>query len=123
MARFELQFPVSEIDALAARFGYQDDGRLLAIGASARARGYDTRREFTEVCAWKSPRSRPRVAANSRHAVTSRTGRALAAAEEPEPITPLLELNGVGVPTASTLLYFATQKASRAVTVGIVAKL
>jgi hypothetical protein len=59
------------------------------------------------VCAWKTPRSRPRIAANSRRAVVSRTGRALAAADESGRISPLLELHGVGVPTASTLLYVA----------------
>jgi hypothetical protein len=46
------------------------------------------------------------VAANSLQAVTSRTRRALAASDESARITPLLELRGVGVPTASTLLYF-----------------
>jgi hypothetical protein len=107
MGRFELQFPASEIEALAARFGYEDDSRLLAVGAAARARGYYTRREFIDVCAWKTPRSRPRVAANSRHAVMNRTGQALAATDESDRITPLLELQGIGVPTASTLLYFA----------------
>ena len=107
MARFELQFPVGEIEVLAARFGYEDDRRLLAFGAAARARGYYTRREFIEVCAWKTPRSRPRIAANSPRAVLTRTARAMAARDEPGRITPLLELQGVGVPTASTLLYFA----------------
>jgi hypothetical protein len=104
---FELQFPVADIEGLAARFGYEDDGGLLAIGASARTRGYYTRREFIEVCAWKTPRSRPRVEANPTHMVRSRTRHALAAKHESERISPLLELKGVGVPTASTLLYFA----------------
>ena len=36
MACFELQFPASEIEALAARFGYADDSRLLRVGAAAR---------------------------------------------------------------------------------------
>ena len=107
MARFELQFPASEIDALAARYDYADDGDLLALGAAARTRGYYTRRELIEVCAWKTPRSRALVAANSRHAVISRTRRALSATDESERIAPLLELHGVGVPTASTLLYVA----------------
>lgn len=107
MADFELQFPASEIEALAARFAYEDDGRLLSFGAAVRARGYYTRGEFITVCGWKTPRSRPRVAANSRHAVVTRTGRALAATDEVLRITPLLELEGVGVPTASTLLYVA----------------
>jgi hypothetical protein len=107
MTRFELQFPASELTALAARFGYEDDRRLIMLGAAARGRGYYTRREFIEVCAWKTPRSRPRVAANSRHVVMSRTARALVGSDESERIVPLLELQGVGVPTASTLLYVA----------------
>jgi hypothetical protein len=107
MPRFELQFPAREIEPLAARFGDADDSRLLALGAAARARGYYTRREFIEVCAWKTPRSRPRIAANPPHAVKSRTRRALTADDESARILPLLELNGVGVPTASTLLYSA----------------
>jgi hypothetical protein len=72
-----------------------------------RARGYYTRAEFIEVCAWKTVRSRPKVAANSETAVVDATGRALAATDETIRITSLLELEGVGVPTASTLLYFA----------------
>jgi hypothetical protein len=107
MAGFEMQFPASELVALAARYEYADDGDLLALGATARARGYYTRREFIEVCAWKTPRSRSLVASNPRHAVTGRTRRSLAAADESERITPLLGLHGVGVPTASTLLYVA----------------
>ena len=59
------------------------------------------------MCAWKTPRSRSLVASNPRHAVTSRTRRSLAATDESERITPLLGLHGVGVPTASTLLYVA----------------
>lgn len=59
------------------------------------------------MCAWKTPRSRTRIAANSRHTVLSRTRRALAGTDESGRIAPLLELQGVGVPTASTLLYFA----------------
>jgi hypothetical protein len=39
MAGFEMQFPASELDALAARYEYADDGDLLALGATARARG------------------------------------------------------------------------------------
>jgi hypothetical protein len=59
------------------------------------------------VCAWKTVRSRPKVAANSEDAVVDATRRALAATDEAVRITSLLELEGVGVPTASTLLYFA----------------
>jgi hypothetical protein len=105
--RFELQFPPREITPLADRFGYVDDAPLLALGTAARARGYYTRGEFIEVCAWKTPRSRPRVASNSRRSIVTRTGRALTVTDESDRIMALLELHGVGVPTASTLLYVA----------------
>lgn len=92
--------------ALAARFPVMDDAPGLALGAAVRARGHYTRAEFIEVCGWKTVRSRPKVAANSEAAVVDATGRALSAAEEETRISALLELAGVGVPTASTLLYF-----------------
>ena len=59
------------------------------------------------MCAWKTVRSRPKVAANTEAAIVDATGRALAAGDEATRIAALLELEGVGVPTASTLLYFA----------------
>jgi hypothetical protein len=104
---FELQFPSDQIGQLADRFPETDDARLLAAGAAARARGHYTRGEFIEVCRWKTPRSTPKVAANSRAAVKRLTGRALATEDEAERMQALLELEGVGVPTASTLLFSA----------------
>jgi hypothetical protein len=104
---FELQFPIQEVPGLACRFPESDDARWLAVGVAARSRGHYTRAEFIEVCAWKTPRSRPKVTANSAHAVMATTGRALAAADEDGRMRALLELDGVGVPTASTLLHFA----------------
>ena len=102
---FRLQFRAEEIGALAARFGSPDEGRFLAIGAAVRDRGHYTRAEFIEVCAWKTPRSRPRVMANGEAAIAEATGRALAAGDESTRFAALLELQGVGAPTASTLLY------------------
>lgn len=83
-----------------------DDSRGLALGTTVRARGHYTRAEFVEVCGWKSVRSRPTVAANSEAAVVEATGRALATDDEETRMSALLTLAGVGVPTASTLLYF-----------------
>ena len=107
MPTFKLQFPASEIEALASRFGHADDARLLAAEAAARARGYYTREEFIAVGAWKTARSRSKVATNTEGAVVEATRQALAAADEGTRMNALLELEGVGVPTASTLLYFA----------------
>ena len=106
-AVFRLQFPIEDVPALAARFPPSDETRWLAAGAAARARGHYTRSEFIEVCAWKTARSRPKVAANSAPTITRATARALSPVDEEERIDALLELIGVGIPTASTLLYFA----------------
>src|SRR4051812_21920147 len=43
---FALQFDRAEIPALAERFGYGDDPRVVAAGAAAAARGHYTRGEF-----------------------------------------------------------------------------
>ena len=104
---FELQFPIEEIPALAARFPAMDERPGLALGVAARSRGHYTRSEFISVCGWKTARSRPKVAANSEAAVVDATGRAMRIGDEAARIAALLELEGVGVPTASTLLYFA----------------
>jgi hypothetical protein len=103
---FELQFPIEQIPALAARFPVMDETAGLALGAAVRARGHYTRAEFIEVCGWKTVRSRPKVAANAEPAVVDATRRALSTGDEAARISALLELAGVGVPTASTLLYF-----------------
>jgi hypothetical protein len=107
MPSFALQFPAGEIEALAERFGQPDETHLQAVGAAARARGHYAREEFVEICAWKTARSRPKVAANSEAAVIDATSTALAATDEAVRMSALLELEGIGVPTGSVLLYFA----------------
>ena len=107
MPRFELQFDPGAIPALAARFPVTDDGPAAAAGAAAHAQGFYTRAQFLVVCAWKTPRSRPRVAANGEAEVQAATRAALTATDERERMEALLALGGVGVPTASVLLYFA----------------
>ena len=104
---FRLALSPEQIESLAERFPASDDRRLLEVGAEVRARGYYARDEFIEVCAWKTPRSRPRVAANGESTVIDATRRALAAYDEATRFAALLELKGVGAPTASTLLYVA----------------
>jgi hypothetical protein len=105
--QFELQFPGEEIAALAARFGETGDEACRRAGAAARARGRYTRGELRLLCAWKSARSRPLVAANSAAAIGRATRAALAATDEGVRMEALLALEGVGVPTASVLLHFA----------------
>jgi hypothetical protein len=104
---FEIQFPPEQVADLAARFPAVDESKRDTIGTAARTRGYYRRREFLYVCTWKTPRSAPRVAANTAAAVRAATRRALGDPDEAARMQALLSLNGVGVPTASTLLYFA----------------
>jgi hypothetical protein len=110
-SRVRLQFDPAEITPLADRFPPGDDAPVAALGEAAALRGYYTRGEFLAVCEWKSPRSRPLVAQNSRAAVTRATLRALASPDERDRIGALLELRGVGVPTASVLLHFVNPAA------------
>ena len=104
---FEIQFPPEQVPDLAARFPAVDEGAVDTIGPAARARGYYRRGEFLLVCAWKTPRSAPKVALNTEPAVGAATRRAFAETDEAVRMQALLSLAGVGVPTASTLLYVA----------------
>jgi thermostable 8-oxoguanine DNA glycosylase len=104
---FELHFPPDQLRALATRYGYEDDERVRAAGEAARSRGYYTRDGFLLVCAWKTGRSKSKVERNEEHEVERATRAAFEAQDEAERIEALLELEGVGVPTASTLLHFA----------------
>jgi hypothetical protein len=107
VSAFEIQFPPEQVPDLAARFPAVDEGAVDTIGPAARARGYYRRGEFLLVCAWKTPRSAPKVALNTEPAVRAATRRAFAETDEAVRMQALLSLSGVGVPTASTLLYFA----------------
>lgn len=105
---FRLQFPPSEIAALASRFSYaKDDATCGAAGTRARARGHYTRDELVTVCSWKTERSRSKVAANDTEAIEQTTAQALSSDDESVRMEALTSLRGVGVPTASALLHFA----------------
>jgi hypothetical protein len=106
--RFALQFDIEEVPALAARFSYpKPDDHCLAAGAAARARGHFTADESLLICAWKTERSRRRVASNTETAIELATGRAIRIKDEAKRMEALTGLHGVGVPTGSALLYFA----------------
>jgi hypothetical protein len=105
---FALQLPAEDVPELAERFSYpKDDRACLAAGAAATARGHYTRDELMLICAWKTDRSKGKVASNSETAVQFGTSRALRSSDETKRIEALTDLAGVGVPSASALLYFA----------------
>ncbi len=70
----------------------------------ARLRGYLTKKEFEDVCRWKSPRSIGKVRLNTPHRIRKATGTALLTTSEPDRIQALVALQGVSVPTASAIL-------------------
>jgi hypothetical protein len=106
--RFELQFDIADIPTYAARYSYEDDAEVVAIGRRARARGSYTRREFVRVCRWKTPRSGPLVVQNSAQDIRAETRVALSAdADDDEGMRALRRLRGVDWATASMLLHLA----------------
>lgn len=109
VTRFRLQLGLDEIAAYAARFDDGADVRVLANGRAAHRRGYYTRREFTEACRWKTPRSAPLVARNTVSEVRRASHTALAGDTlERERMRALRQLHGVGWPTASVLLHLTS---------------
>jgi hypothetical protein len=107
MARFRLQFPISEIEALAARYDFDSDDDVAAAGAAARQRGYYTKPELVLICEWKTARSKARVAKNTDAFIEGITRAAFATEDESERMAALCALRGVQAPTASVLLHFA----------------
>jgi hypothetical protein len=105
--RFRLQFPISEIEALAARFDIDVDAEVATAGAAARRRGHYTKPELILLCEWKTVRSKSRVAENTEAFVEGITRAAFATEDESERMLALCALKGVHAPTASVLLHFA----------------
>lgn len=108
MPAFELQFPIEQVPEYAARYAYEDDSKVVAIGRAARERGHYTRDEFLAVCRWKTSRSAPLVALNSADSIEAKTRVALSEnSTERERMETLRSLPGVDWATASVLLHLA----------------
>jgi hypothetical protein len=108
MNRFQLRFPITELQRIAAAYDIKkwgDDG-IEPLGRAARERGYYTRAELLALCAWKTPRSRPRCEANDEEFIREVTRIALSTRVERLRIEVLTLLQGVEWPTASVLLHF-----------------
>ena len=105
MAIFSLRFPKSRINWWAGQYPAADDEVVEQIAGQVRQRGYYTKDELREVCDWKSPRTRPRVAENDEGFVQTVSQTALSTLNEQLRIEVLTLLRGVGWPTASVLLH------------------
>jgi hypothetical protein len=102
-----LQFSISKIPELAARYRFEDDAHVIQVGEAARTRGHFTKPQLITVCAWKTARSKPLVAANSAADVEEATRLALAAGSEALRIQIPMALHGVAWGTSSVLLHLA----------------
>ncbi len=104
---YSLQFPEHEIPYWASRYSYSEDEKVeKIIGPAVRERGNYTKSEFLAVCHWKSPRTQPLCAKNSKEYVIDVTRTSLASNNEQLRIEILTLLHGVSWPTASAILHF-----------------
>ena len=106
---FRPRMPLEAIPEWAARnpgtVVSSEDAASAALRAAVIARGHLERAEFLTICAWKSPRSKPRCRENSERDIRTLTRAALASDDEPLKIDLLRLLRGVEWPTASTILH------------------
>jgi hypothetical protein len=106
------RLPADRVADFASRFDASGDSAVESLVPAIRRRGYLTRRDLIAICRWKSPRAIRRVESNSPARIRRTTASALAARDEAERIAPLLELAGVGYPTASVILHFCHRDAA-----------
>jgi len=107
MVSLSLRFPRTRIQEWADRYSFPGEDELIEMVASpARDRGCLRRDEFMKLCAWKTPRSKPRCAANTDDSLRKVTRIALdPGSPERVKIEILTQLSGVGWPTASVILH------------------
>ncbi len=104
---FDLQFPIDEIEHWSSKYGYGGDDAIKdGVGPRAKNRGYLTKPEFLKICYWKTPRSRSKCDSNPPGLIREATRLAFSAKSELLRIGVLDLLQGVGWPTASTILHF-----------------
>jgi hypothetical protein len=110
MSRFKLRFDEATIPALAKRYSFPDEDKILSeVAPRARIQGYFTKGDFEYLCRWKTQRSKSRVRKNSPKLIEDATRIALSTVHEELRIGVLTLLHGVSWPTASVVLHFAHQ--------------
>lgn len=110
MMKFKLRFDKKDLLTFADRFEYQSDENIILIGQSAKKKKFLSYEEFISICAWKTPRSKPRVKSNDKEFIKEITNISFATKSDQLRIEILTLLNGVGWPTASTILHFCHEK-------------
>ena len=111
----ELRFPHSEIPMFAARYNEEMRERDIHLTAaimedvfpSYARKGFLTKKEFLTVCAWKTPRSKPRCESNDEELIREVSALSRTTKSELMRIQIWTLLAGVKWPTASVFLHFA----------------
>ena len=109
LVEFKPKFDLQDARYWAQRFaqGVAEEQIEHEVAARIRRQGYLAKPDFLLLARWKSPRSEKRYAANSDDFVREVTRVALSTSSEQLRIEVLTLLNGVGWPTASTILHFS----------------
>jgi len=107
---FKSRVSVRELKSLVKHYpaDYDDEIERVLV-PQVRGRGYFTKHEFEQICYWKTPRSRSKVASNSAQYIECVTRTALTTDSEQLRVEVLTLLNGVSWPTASVILHFCHQ--------------
>ena len=104
---FKLKFDVSQVEKYASEYSYErSESEVIKNSLKIRDRGYLTKSELQIIGNWKTPRSKPKIAANSEHYVKEVTSIAFSTKNEKLRIEILNLLEGVSWSTASVLLHF-----------------
>lgn len=110
----KLRFDLADIPDLAEKYwtGVSDSDRRREDDITERIapafgeRGHLTKAEFLAICAWKTPRSRPRCESNDESDIREVSRFALSTTSERARIQVWTMLSGVSWPTASVFLHF-----------------
>lgn len=111
----KLRFPICEVNELATRYVDEMSNRdrtltdaiTQTVFPSYDRKGYLTKDEFLTVCAWKTPRSRPRCESNDEAFIEEVSRLVKTTDSERLRIQGWTLLAGVKWPTASVFLHFA----------------
>ena len=89
---------------------YDVEKELYKRGKKWRKKGYLKKKQFMEICLWKSRRAKKRYDSNDATLVKKITQEAFAESDEKKKIEKLTELKGVRIPVASAILSVTDSK-------------
>lgn len=103
---YEQAYQNSSIEYKDTSGSWQTDAqpRLRSISSALQTRGYISREQLRKIGKWKSPRIDRHLKKNTATEVEVETAAAFSASSSEQAAETLIELNGVGVPVASSIL-------------------